>query len=653
MSNYQTTLPGPVWAQAPAQLPKLLTAVYNSTQPTLADGQVVALQTDNRGNLLVAATFSGTISGNAAASATGSGVPAAADYIGWNDGGNLVGVSAAKPLPISGNITASNPSVSATGAAIPSSATMVGGSDGTNLNALLVESASHPNLRVGIYQGANEATVTAGNALKVDGSSVTQPVSGTVTANAGTNLNTSLLALESGGNLATIAGAISASIAQANIAKINGVTPLMGNGTTGTGSLRVTVASDNTAFSVNNTLVAATAPASTTMQNAATGNGNGTNLSVAGYGVAIVSVTASVGMSGGTTINFEASTDNTTFVSVLANTVGTSTLGTTTVATGDYQVHVAGYSFLRARISAYSAGTITIKGWPIALGAAQPVINANVIGTVTVAQATASSLNATVVGTGTFAVQAAQSGTWNITNISGTVSLPTGAATAAKQPALGTAGSPSADVITIQGAASMTKLLVTPDANSAINLAQVAGSTTATSGTGIQKVGVVGSAGGAFDAATNAAPPANAVQVGMVAATALPSAYTATDLVPPMTDKFGRQVVVANSVRDLVGTATLSSSSSSAVSFIAAGGSGVFNDITSLIITNSSGTATTVTLSDNGSSGNTYLFDIAANGGISIPFPTPLPQGTANAAWDVLNSAGVALHYTAVFVKNK
>jgi len=39
-------------------------------------------------------------------------------------------------------------------------------------------------------------------ALKTDGSAVTQPVSGTVTANAGTNLNTSALALESGGNLA-------------------------------------------------------------------------------------------------------------------------------------------------------------------------------------------------------------------------------------------------------------------------------------------------------------------------------------------------------------------------------------------------------------------------------------------------------------------
>lgn len=55
-------------------------------------------------------------------------------------------------------------------------------------------------------------------------------------------------------------------------------------------------------------------------------------------------------------------------------------------------------------------------------------------------------------------VNAAQSGTWNVTNISGTVSLPTGAATAAKQPALGTAGSASADVITVQGVASMTPL---------------------------------------------------------------------------------------------------------------------------------------------------------------------------------------------------
>lgn len=66
--------------------------------------------------------------------------------------------------------------------------------------------------------------------VRVDGSAVTQPVSGTVTANQGT---------------------ANATPWNENVAQINGVTPLMGNGVTGTGSQRVTVASDNTAFTVN------------------------------------------------------------------------------------------------------------------------------------------------------------------------------------------------------------------------------------------------------------------------------------------------------------------------------------------------------------------------------------------------------------------
>ena len=44
-----------------------------------------------------------------------------------------------------------------------------------------------------------------------------------------------------------------------NVAQINATTPLMGNGTTGTGSQRVTIASDNTAFAVNATLQASSA----------------------------------------------------------------------------------------------------------------------------------------------------------------------------------------------------------------------------------------------------------------------------------------------------------------------------------------------------------------------------------------------------------
>jgi hypothetical protein len=74
-----------------------------------------------------------------------------------------------------------------------------------------------------------------------------------------------------------------------------------------------------------------------------------------------------------------------------------------------------------------------------------------------------------VTNAGTFAVQAAQSGAWTVavSSVGGTVAvsaaslpLPTGAATAAKQPALGTAGTASADVITVQGIASMTALKV-------------------------------------------------------------------------------------------------------------------------------------------------------------------------------------------------
>lgn len=77
-------------------------------------------------------------------------------------------------------------------------------------------------------------------------------------------------------------------------------------------------------------------------------------------------------------------------------------------------------------------------------------------------------------------VAATQSGTWNINNISGTISLPTGAATAAKQPALGTAGTASADVITVQGIASMTALKVD---GSAVTQ-PISGTVTANAGTG-------------------------------------------------------------------------------------------------------------------------------------------------------------------------
>lgn len=66
-------------------------------QPSSLSLQPVTM--DNTGALVTSATLSGS-AGNAAASSTGAGVPAAADYIGWNSGGTLVGVSVAAPLPV-------------------------------------------------------------------------------------------------------------------------------------------------------------------------------------------------------------------------------------------------------------------------------------------------------------------------------------------------------------------------------------------------------------------------------------------------------------------------------------------------------------------------------------------------------------------------
>lgn len=89
--------------------------------------------------------------------------------------------------------------------------------------------------------------------------------------------------------------------------------------------------------------------------------------------------------------------------------------------------------------------------------------------------------------TNRFPTSAAQSGTWNITDISGTVSLPTGAATAAKQPSLGTAGTASADVISVQGIASMTPLQVADNGGSLT----VDGTVTANLAAGTNNIGDV------------------------------------------------------------------------------------------------------------------------------------------------------------------
>lgn len=166
----------------------------------------------------------------------------------------------------------------------------------------------------------------------------------------------------------------------------------------------------------------------------------------------------------------------------------------------------------------------------------------------------------------------------------------------------------------------------------------------------IGTVRILGNAGAIFDAATAATVPANAILQGLRAATAYPTAVTDGQLVAPMADKAGRHAVVINAPRDLIGTASVNASAASATSLIAAAGANIFTDIASLVITNETSTATIVSVTDGTT---TYKFALAANGGIVLNFPTPLPAATANTAWTCGNSATVALDYVVVYVKNK
>ena len=155
----------------------------------------------------------------------------------------------------------------------------------------------------------------------------TQPVSGTITTSPPSN-------------------------ASSNISQINGITPLMGNGVTGSGSQRVTIASDNTAFSVN------------TIASASDSTKYRSTIQVS---------------------NFPAS-QSVTFTRLKAT---TDTLVASLDATDSSNI---------AGINSKLAGTLTVGS--------HAVTNA-----------------------GTFAVQATQSGNWNVNNVSGTVSLPSGAST--------------------------------------------------------------------------------------------------------------------------------------------------------------------------------------------------------------------------------
>lgn len=254
----------------------------------------------------------------------------------------------------------------------------------------------------GTLDSTNKLIVTAAGAAKVDGSAVTQPISGTVTANAGTNLNTSALALD-----ATLTGGTAKAINRGGA-----------KGTTTAADITSNPVDANTqALHVDGSKV--TQPVSGTVTTSPPANASTNVAQIAGTAADVNSGLKSAG-----TLRVVLATDQPALTNKL-------------LVTPDSVALPANQSVNVAQIN----GVATATGTGIMGTGVQRVSIASDNDAVTVKQATASNLNAAVVGTGT-------------------------------------AGTPAGNILTVQGVAAMTKLLVTPDsvalpANQSVNVSQI------------------------------------------------------------------------------------------------------------------------------------------------------------------------------------
>ncbi len=286
-----------------------------------------------------------------------------------------------------------------------------------------------------------------------------------------------------------------------------------------------------------------------------------------------------------------------------------------------------------------------------------------VTGNVTAVQATGSNLHVVVDTAPTTAITAAS------------LPLPTGAATLAKQPALGTAGTASADVITVQGIASMTALKVdgsavtqpvsgtvtaTISSNATVDVNRIAGTTTSvdngTADNGTQRVTIASDSTGQIIAVGNVAAASsdsgNPVKIGAVGKTANPTAVTDGQRTNIISDKVGRQVVVT-AIRDLVADQNTTITSTTAATVVVTAVASTFLDLTALVLTNISATGSEVQLLDDDGTTVRMVFFIPAFETRGIVFTTPFTQPTVNKTWKIKTVTSIAsLKVTAQFIKN-
>jgi collagen type VII alpha len=208
---------------AKAGNPVQIGGVFNTTQPTVTTGQAVEAQSTARGAQIVATgvdTFNVTVS---------AALPAGSAVIGHviTDSGSTTAVTGTVNVADANLELAQGSTTSGQVGPLVQSATTTNAPTYTTAKTNPLSSDTSGNLRVSLKDSPANT-----NKFLVTPDSVALPANQSV-----------------------------------NVSQINGVTPLMGNGVTGTGSPRVTIASDNTAFAVNATLSAETTKVIGTVRN--------------------------------------------------------------------------------------------------------------------------------------------------------------------------------------------------------------------------------------------------------------------------------------------------------------------------------------------------------------------------------------------------
>lgn len=137
-------------------------------------------------------------------------------------------------------------------------------------------------------------------------------------------------------------------------------------------------------------------------------------------------------------------------------------------------------------------------------------------------------------------------------------------------------------------------------------------------------------------------------------ATANPTANADGNVTRIMTDKLGKVIAVA-AVRDLKGMQSTTITASTSETTIVTAVASTFLDLYGLILTNSSASATVVTIKDSTAGTTRAVIEVPAGDtrGFMLGAGEALPQATVNTAWTATSSVSVtSLFVSAYYVKN-